>query len=246
MHWTSQIDWYITDVKLISLPRPIQTTPPSNIIHHSFFPFSLSICLYRSERVRGAEQDSCQTCPQWVKMAGEVLFFFFPLSCSLGSKLKTCPRTASSLKFCDVILSEQRKDWKQQALFSICVVERLAHAITHEWDDHEGPLHGHRPLLPSRWHLHSLSLCSSISHAALSSTINLYWSYFQSKGMHKGSNVCFFCFALCLLQMCCLKLQRTLGHVSTKKGEKKEEIRQNKQCLAAFFLWQTTAAQNGK
>lgn len=93
MRRTSQIDWHITDVQLISPPRPVQANPPSNVIHHSFFSLSLSICLYRSERVRGVEQDSCQTCPQWVKMAGEVLSCFFPppLSCSLGSKLKPAP-----------------------------------------------------------------------------------------------------------------------------------------------------------
>lgn len=66
-------------------------TPPSTIVHHSFFPFSPSVCLYRSECVRGVEQDSCQTCHPWVKMAGEVLFFFFLLSCSRGSKLKPAP-----------------------------------------------------------------------------------------------------------------------------------------------------------
>lgn len=48
------------------------------------------------------------------------------------------------------------------------------------------PRRGHRPLPRFQWHFHSLSLCNNISHAALSFTINLCWSYFQSKGTHKA------------------------------------------------------------
>lgn len=109
-------NWFVADVKCISPLRPIQ----SKVSHPPLFitPSSPSLCpfgcpTFHSERVRGIEQDSCQTRPPWVKMAGEVLFFFLYLSFLL-SGFKPPPFT----KFCDAILSEQRKERNKQALFS--------------------------------------------------------------------------------------------------------------------------------
>lgn len=88
--------------------------------HHaspaSPFPLSvrLFVQLFHSECVREIEQDSCQTRLLWVKMAGEVLFFFQPLpSCSHGSQLKPAP-PQPALHYNGVVLPEQ-KDREEEA-----------------------------------------------------------------------------------------------------------------------------------
>lgn len=80
--------WCLTNIKSIpwsiSLLRQMQSK-----LSHSSLPLStlfvhLYVQLLHSECVRGIEQDSCQTLPPWVKMAGEVLSLSFSLSLSLS------------------------------------------------------------------------------------------------------------------------------------------------------------------
>lgn len=151
-------------------------TVSSPIIHHSLFPHSLSICL------SNFSQRACQR--NWTRQLSNPpamsedgrwsppFFFLSPPtlhSFSLGSKL-----LSSSLSFFVLFCPNKGRRGGSELSSPAGFGEQLAHVITQERDDHEG---GYRPLLCSQWHLHSLSMCNTISHAALSFTINLYWSY---------------------------------------------------------------------
>lgn len=135
-------------------------------------------------------------------------FFFLAPSCTLGSEL---PLTILQALCYSVLIKEGGGGSKLSRLM-------LLPGAGWQW-------RGHQHLLRSQWHLHSLSLCNNVSHAALSFTIYLHQSYVQSKAMHKGKKalLCFvFLFSLCIKSY--LKLQRTLGPVSQDKDGKKRNL----------------------
>lgn len=74
--------WTCTKYHKLRLFPPIdQSNQNSPLYHYESLPLPLLcpfVCpTFHSKHVTGTEQDSCQTSPLWVKVAGEVLLFFF-------------------------------------------------------------------------------------------------------------------------------------------------------------------------
>lgn len=162
--------------------------PPAPL--SDLLPVHLFVQLFRSEPVRGTEQVSCQTRLPWVKMAGEVLLYPPPpphllslLYPTLWFNTEKWPPTLVSFTSFVIIFCPNigRRGSSEVSPLEGWEVVGSCYYPGAGW-----PRRGHRPLPRFQWHFHSLSLCNNISHTALSFTINLCWSYFQSKGTHKA------------------------------------------------------------
>ena len=163
-----------------------------------------------------------------------------------------CPYPSS--RSCDVIVFKQRKKRKDRKGVSFLLQpagEQLAHVITQEQDDQEG---GTDPYCATN-DIYIPCLCVITFHTLHSFSLLTYTDpIFKVRACTKARNRFFV--SLCAHRKCVWvfifiylthrKLKWTLGHVSRDKEGEKKRIHQNKQCLAAFLLWQTTAVHNWK